>query len=74
MTEVLSYRNQSIDLLCKAMEWFLFDRDLRREKVKYDYWLEHNFVFPPALSLANSNCMMIYALTVIKLFLNSSIK
>ena len=31
MTEALSYRNQSIDLLCKSMDWFLYDRGLRQE-------------------------------------------
>ena len=30
----LLYRNQSIDLQCKSMDWFLHDRDLRRERVK----------------------------------------
>ena len=30
----LSYRNQLIDLLCESMDWFLYDRDLRHEKVK----------------------------------------
>ena len=30
----LSYRNQYIYLLCKPMDWFLYDRDLRHEKVK----------------------------------------
>ena len=30
----LSYRDQSIDLLCKSMDWFLCDRDLHRERVK----------------------------------------
>ena len=29
----LSYRSQSTDLLCKSMKWFLYDRDLRHEKV-----------------------------------------
>ena len=29
----LSYRNQSIDLLWKSMVWFLYDRDLRHERV-----------------------------------------
>ena len=29
----LSHRNQSIDLLCKSMDWFLYDRDLRHESV-----------------------------------------
>ena len=28
----LSHRNQSIDLLCKWMNWFLYDRDLRFSK------------------------------------------
>ena len=30
----LSYRNQSIDLSCKSMDWFLYDRELRLERVK----------------------------------------
>ena len=30
----LSYRNQSIDLLRKSMDWFLFDNGLRHERVK----------------------------------------
>ena len=35
MTEVsVRYRNQSIDLQSKSMDWFLFDKDLRRERVK----------------------------------------
>ena len=35
MTErSLSYRNQSSDLLCKSMNWFLHDRNLRHERVK----------------------------------------
>ena len=34
MTESLSYKNQSIDLLCKSMERFLYDRDFRHEIVK----------------------------------------
>ena len=29
----LSYRNQSIDLLCKPMDWFQYDRDLRHERI-----------------------------------------
>ena len=28
----LSYRNQFIDLLCKSMDWFLYDRDLRHQR------------------------------------------
>ena len=30
----LSYRNQSIDLQSKSMDWFLYDRGLRHESVK----------------------------------------
>ena len=30
----LSYRNQSSDLLCKSMDWFLYDNGLRHERVK----------------------------------------
>ena len=30
----LSYRNQSIGLLCKSMDWFMYDLDLRHERVK----------------------------------------
>ena len=34
MTESLSDRNQSTDLLWKSMEWFLYDKGVRHEKVK----------------------------------------
>ena len=30
----LSYRNQSIDLRNKSMNWFLYDNGLRHERVK----------------------------------------
>ena len=36
MTDVSSYRNQSIDLQSKSMGWFLHDRDLRHERVNTD--------------------------------------
>ena len=32
----LSYRNQSIDLLRKSMDWFLYDNGLSHEKVKLE--------------------------------------
>ena len=31
----ISYRNQSIDLRSKSMDWFLYDISLRHEKVKF---------------------------------------
>ena len=30
----ISYRNQFIDLLCKSLDWFLYDIGLCRERVK----------------------------------------
>ena len=33
------YRNQSTDLLSKSMDWFLYKKDLRHERVK-----ESNFI------------------------------
>ena len=33
----LSYRNQFIDLKLKSVDWFLYDKDLRRERVKKQY-------------------------------------
>ena len=36
------YRNQSIDLLCKSVDWFLYDIGLRRERVKKQFnWNLH---------------------------------
>ena len=29
----LSYRNQFINLIYKSVDWFLYDRDLRHERV-----------------------------------------
>ena len=35
-TRPLPHRNQSIDLLHKSMDWFLYDNGLRLERVKID--------------------------------------
>ena len=43
----LSYRNQSIDLHSKSMDWFLYDNCLRHERVKL---LTSNLVIHRALS------------------------
>ena len=43
----LSYRNQSIDLLDKSMDWFLYDNDLRHERVNFFVlvaWLAHSLL------------------------------
>ena len=34
LRKTLSYRNQSIDLKCKSIDWFLYDRNLRHKRVK----------------------------------------
>ena len=33
----LSYRNQSIDLLCKSVDWFLYDNGLPHKRVKISH-------------------------------------
>ena len=35
----LSYRNQCIDLSCKSMEKFLFDRDLVMKELKKELYI-----------------------------------
>ena len=40
----LSYRNQSIDLPRKSMDWFLYDNGLRHERVKY-HWIFFAAIF-----------------------------
>ena len=33
MTEVLSYRNQTIDLFDKSMDWFLYDNERDKKEL-----------------------------------------
>ena len=40
----LSYRNKAIDLQSKSMDWFLYDRNLRHERVKP---FQANYSSPP---------------------------
>ena len=38
----LSHRNQSIDLLCKLIDWFLYEKAIGRERVKPSYnWVKY---------------------------------
>ena len=41
----ISHRNQSFDLLRKSMDWFLYDIDLRHERVKRLIWVVNLFLF-----------------------------
>ena len=42
MPELPSYRNQSSDLLCKSMEWFLCEGNTGIEWVKQSKINQHN--------------------------------
>ena len=39
------YKNQSIDLLCKSMDWFLYDNSLRHERVQIFFLLMLGYNF-----------------------------
>ena len=54
MTEAVSYRNQSTDLLHISMDWFLYDNDLRHERVKKKLELVNIARFK------NTFCLQIY--------------
>ena len=42
----LSYRNTSIDLPFRLVDWFLYDRDFRHERVKFgSFWIYLKSVF-----------------------------
>ena len=46
-TSVVSYGSQAIHLLCKLMEWFLYDRDVRHERVKApEKRFHHSMLYP----------------------------
>ena len=52
----LSYRNQSIYLLRKSMDWFLYDNGLRHERVKDTFfWRTSSMAVSPFLTLIRSN-------------------
>ena len=40
----LLYRNQSIDVQSKSMDWFLYDNGLRHERVKNLFWSLERFL------------------------------
>ena len=50
----LSYRNQSIDLQSKSVDWSLYDNGLRLERVKTK--IKGNFIFYVALKSGNIGC------------------
>ena len=52
----LSYRNQPIDLLCKSMDWFLYDNGLRHERVNSFHVSSLYFVSV----ISHTNCPYMY--------------
>ena len=52
----LSHRSQSIDLLCKSMDWFLYDRDLRHERVNWFFLLHLMFRNRPFTGVPWQSC------------------
>ena len=51
----LSYRNQSIDLQSKSVDWFLYDNGLRHERVKTPLILWPILVDEKVISRASSS-------------------
>ena len=49
----LSYRNQSIDLRNKTMDWFLYDNGLRLERVKCEGAITESELLKPLTSVNN---------------------
>ena len=41
----ISYRNQSIELQSKSMDWFLYDIGLRRERVNFNFFHINGFFY-----------------------------
>ena len=61
----LSYSNQSIDLLYKSMDWFLYDNDLVHERVKCRInWKKLN---PTFLSILHSVFIKIFMKILLKI-------
>ena len=69
----LSYRNQSIDFLCKSMNWFLYGKDLRRERVNGGLYLDFLPIIGPLKSLlvlsSELLCVRFYYLSYILMHL-----
>ena len=53
----LSYRNQSIELLCKLMDWFLYDRDLHHERVNWLYFYWYSQTMLVVIPKSSRDCM-----------------
>ena len=66
----LSYRNQSIDLLCKLMNWFLYDRYLRHERVRDYFYINWTLTD----SLSHSFCWWISTREIPASKMNSVLK
>ena len=70
----LSYRNQSIDLLRKSMDWFLYDNGLRLERVKEKPSFSSFPSFLPSTDCKNSTFLVYIRLRWQMKFQNNSKK
>ena len=59
----LSCRNQPTDLLCKSMDWFLYDNGLRHERVNKYMHLCH---IVRLLIIRNKSCIKAFLLMLVK--------
>ena len=57
MPVLLSYRNQSVDLLCKSIDWFLYEGNTGTSWVKIKNTLQilHQIIYPQHLSFPQQN-------------------
>ena len=58
MTDVLSHRNQSIDVQSKSLDLFLYNRDLRHERVKL---CQANILFLYLPKASVKHCFLIFS-------------
>ena len=56
----LSYRNQSIYLLCKSIDWFLYDRNLRHERVNLLCYIYPAIIYLLKVNNRNTHEVMKY--------------
>ena len=63
MTDAVSYRNQSIDLLGKSMDWFLYDNGLRHERVNVRKTSERSSYFSKVAGLFLANFAKVNTVT-----------
>ena len=68
----LSYRNQSIDLRSKSMDWFLYDDGLRLERVKnFADFQTNNIVL--MIAIKSQNFLIVETINNINSFMTEAV-